>query len=124
MRREDLIAPEKYNAVDEIEKFKSSRDKTALIWEDESGRQVSWSYEKLIEKAYKIGSILTRSGLKKGDKLIVMMPRIPETYAVYMAILKAGMVVIPCSEMLRAERLGLQDQACRRQRSRRIFSIS
>jgi acetyl-CoA synthetase len=105
LRREDLIAPEKYNAVDEIEKFKSSRDKTALIWEDESGRQVSWSYEKLIEKAYKIGSILTRSGLKKGDKLIVMMPRIPETYAVYMAILKAGMVVIPCSEMLRAKDL-------------------
>ncbi|WP_412095678.1 AMP-binding protein, partial [Bacillus haynesii] len=105
MRREDLIAPETYNAVDEIEKFKSSRDKTALIWEDESGRQVSWTYEKLIEKAYKIGSILTRSGLKKGDKLIVMMPRIPETYAVYMAILKAGMVVIPCSEMLRAKDL-------------------
>ena len=69
LRREDLIAPEKYNAVDEIEKFKSSRDKTALIWEDESGRQVSWSYEKLIEKAYKIGSILTRSGLKKVTSL-------------------------------------------------------
>ncbi len=34
-----------------------------------------------------------------------MMPRIPETYAVYMAILKAGMVVIPCSEMLRAKDL-------------------
>ncbi|TWN61173.1 hypothetical protein CHCC14427_2033 [Bacillus paralicheniformis] len=31
MRREDLIAPEKYNAVDEIEKFKSSRDKTASL---------------------------------------------------------------------------------------------
>ncbi|MEC1262780.1 acyl--CoA ligase [Bacillus swezeyi] len=105
MKREDLIAPERYNAVDEIEKFKASPDKTALIWEDEAGRKMSWTYETLVEKTNKIGSVLTDSGLKKGDKLIVMMPRVLETYAIYMAILKAGMVVIPCSEMLRAKDL-------------------
>ncbi|MFO6497924.1 acyl-CoA synthetase MbcS [Bacillus sp. z60-11] len=105
MRREDLIAPLKYNAVDEIEKFKASSNKTAFIWEDEAGRKLSWTYHDLIEKADKIGSVLTGKGLKKGDKLIVMMPRVLETYAVYMAILKAGMVVIPCSEMLRGKDL-------------------
>lgn len=105
MKREELIAPEKYNAVDEIEKFKSVSNKTALIWEDEAGRKAAWTYEMLIDKANQIGSVLTGSGFKKGDKLIVMMPRILETYAVYMAILKAGMVIIPCSEMLRAKDL-------------------
>ncbi|WP_029419171.1 acyl-CoA synthetase MbcS [Bacillus sonorensis] len=105
MKREELIAPEKYNAMDEIEKFKSVSNKTALIWEDEAGRKAAWTYEMLIDKANQIGSVLTGSGFKKGDKLIVMMPRILETYAVYMAILKAGMVIIPCSEMLRAKDL-------------------
>lgn len=65
MKREDLIAPERYNAVDEIEKFKASPDKTALIWEDEAGRKMSWTYETLVEKTNKIGSVLTDSGLKK-----------------------------------------------------------
>ncbi len=34
-----------------------------------------------------------------------MVPRVLEAYAVYLAILKSGMVVIPCSEMLRAKDL-------------------
>lgn len=105
MKREDLIAPEKYNAVDEIEKFNAFPNKTALIWEDESGRTASWTYQTLIDKTNRIAGVLADSGLQKGDKLIVMMPRVLETYAVYMAILKAGMVVIPCSEMLRAKDL-------------------
>lgn len=42
-------------------------------------------------------------GFKKGDKIIVMVPRMLEAYSIYLAILKTGMVVIPCSEMLRAK---------------------
>jgi acetyl-CoA synthetase len=105
LKREDLIAPMNYNLVNEIEKFSRSGQKTALLWEDESGKQASWSYEKLMEETNKIGAALTGLGFEKGDKLIVMVPRVLEAYAVYLAILKAGMVVIPCSEMLRAKDL-------------------
>ncbi|MCG8396638.1 acyl--CoA ligase [Bacillus atrophaeus] len=105
LKREDLIAPMNYNLVNEIEKFSHSGQKTALLWEDESGKQASWSYEKLMEETDKIGAALTGLGFEKGDKLIVMVPRVLEAYAVYLAILKAGMVVIPCSEMLRAKDL-------------------
>lgn len=34
-----------------------------------------------------------------------MVPRMLEAYSIYLAILKTGMVVIPCSEMLRAKDL-------------------
>ncbi|MEC0830679.1 AMP-binding protein, partial [Bacillus atrophaeus] len=105
LKREDLIAPMNYNLVNEIEKFSRSGQKTALLWEDESGKKASWSYEKLMEETDKIGAALTGLGFEKGDKLIVMVPRVLEAYAVYLAILKAGMVVIPCSEMLRAKDL-------------------
>ncbi|BBP91571.1 hypothetical protein BsIDN1_51890 [Bacillus safensis] len=33
----------------------------------------------------------------------MMVPRMLEAYSIYLAILKTGMVVIPCSEMLRAK---------------------
>ncbi|MFH0346866.1 acyl-CoA synthetase MbcS [Bacillus vallismortis] len=105
LKREDLIAPMQYNLVNEIEKFSAAGQKTALLWEDESGKQESWSYEKLMEETNKIGAALADLGFKKGDKLIVMVPRVLEAYAVYLAILKSGMVVIPCSEMLRAKDL-------------------
>ncbi|MEC1403384.1 acyl-CoA synthetase MbcS [Bacillus subtilis] len=105
LKREDLIAPMQYNLVNEMEKFSAAGKKTALLWEDESGKQESWSYEKLMEETNKIGAVLADLGFKKGDKLIVMVPRVLEAYAVYLAILKSGMVVIPCSEMLRAKDL-------------------
>ncbi|MDA7027231.1 acyl--CoA ligase [Bacillus sp. CLL-7-23] len=104
LKKEELIAPQKYNIANEVEKFKKI-SKTALIFESEQGLKRSWTYQTLLETADKIGTLLIHSGLKQGDKLIVMLPRVLETYAVYMAILKAGMVIIPCSEMLRAKDL-------------------
>src|SRR5699024_2706072 len=44
-------------------------------------------------------------GLKRGDKILVMVPRLIETYEVYLAALKTGMVVIPSSEMLKTKDL-------------------
>jgi acyl-coenzyme A synthetase/AMP-(fatty) acid ligase len=43
--------------------------------------------------------------LKKGNKILVIMPRNIEAYVTYIACLKAGFVVIPCSEMLRPKDL-------------------
>jgi hypothetical protein len=37
LKREDLIAPKNYNLVNEIEKFSRSKEKNALIWEDQTG---------------------------------------------------------------------------------------
>src|SRR5699024_11760081 len=38
--------------------------------------------------------------LKKGDKLLIIMPRLIESYEVYLAALKTGIIIIPSSEML------------------------
>ena len=51
--------------------------------------------------ANKIGNAFIKSGLQKGDKLLIMMPRLIEAYMTYIAAIKAGFVVIPSSEMLR-----------------------
>ena len=43
---------------------------------------------------------LRRQGVAKGDRVIVMLPRIPEWQIALIACLKLGAVVIPCIEML------------------------
>ncbi|MEH7652654.1 acyl-CoA synthetase MbcS [Bacillus safensis] len=105
MKREDLIAPEQYNLVSEIEAFSHDKEKMALHWQDGNGREAHVTYAALVEEANKIGHVLLNAGFKKGDKIIVMVPRMLEAYSIYLAILKTGMVVIPCSEMLRAKDL-------------------
>ncbi len=102
MNREGLIAPKNYNIVNEIERFAQDPYRLAIKWENERGETKEITYVELMKKANKIGHVLTQSGLKQGDTILVMIPRIIEAYAVYIAALKVGMVVIPSSEMLMA----------------------
>ena len=44
-------------------------------------------------------------GASKGDRVLVIIPRLPEAYFVFLGCLKAGIVPISCSEMLRASDL-------------------
>ncbi|MGM8216092.1 acyl-CoA synthetase MbcS [Bacillaceae bacterium W0354] len=101
MNREDLIAPKNYNIVSEFEKFND--DRKAIVWVNEEGEQQEISYQQLLKNANRIANVLLNSGLKQGDKILIMIPRLIKAYEVYIAALKAGMVVIPSSEMLRAK---------------------
>ena len=105
MNREELIAPEKYNLVSEIERFAKDPQRLALKWENEAGETKQVTYEDLIRKVNQAGNVFTQNGLKKGDVVLVVIPRLIEAYVVYLAALKAGLVVIPSSEMLREKDL-------------------
>ncbi|MFV9510599.1 acyl-CoA synthetase MbcS [Tepidibacillus sp. LV47] len=103
MDLKQLIAPNRYNLTQEIEKFAS--DKVALKWENEEGHYEEITYNDLLNKANQLANALTKLGLTKGDRVLVMMPRFIFSYVIYLACLKAGLVIIPASEMLRAKDL-------------------
>lgn len=105
MNREQLIAPEQYNVVSEMEKYAADPERKALLWLDEEGSQEEITYERLMKRANQIGNAFLDHGLKKGDKVLVMIPRLIKAYEVYIAALKVGLVVIPSSEMLRTKDL-------------------
>lgn len=105
MLRDELIAPVNYNLVEEVEKHAKDADRIALKWENEQGDREELTYGQLLDKANRIGSALLNKGLTQGDKILVIIPRFPEAYAVYLGALKAGFVVIPSSEMLRTKDL-------------------
>lgn len=105
LNQEDLIAPEQYNFVSEIEKYAQNPDRLALKWENEEGNIKEVTYASIMEQANKIGNVLKAEGLKKGDVVLVVVPRIVHAYEVYLAALKLGMIILPSSEMLRAKDL-------------------
>ncbi|HLQ82352.1 MAG TPA: acyl--CoA ligase [Pseudogracilibacillus sp.] len=100
MNRNDLIAPEDYNIFMEIERYANDENRKALITETEDGQVKELTYPELIKRTNQVGNAFLNSGLKKGDKILIMVPRIFEAYEVYLAALKTGIVIIPCSEML------------------------
>ncbi|MER2260994.1 MAG: acyl--CoA ligase [Psychrobacillus sp.] len=103
MNKMDLIAPSHYNLVSEFEKYSTDESRLALIWESDKGEKKQITYKNLLLRANKIANLFTSKGLQKGDVVLIMVPRLIEAYEVYIAALKAGLVVIPSSEMLRAK---------------------
>lgn len=69
--------------------------KPAVIWEGERGDVVEWSYAELSDLTSKVCAGLRSLGLKKGDVVGLYMPMIPQTAAAFLAIVKAGAIVLP-----------------------------
>lgn len=103
MDRNQLIAPETYNITQEFEKYTGDRVAVKCIAED--GEVKTISYAELKERANQFANALMNQGIEKGERVLVLLPRSIEAYITYYACLKAGIVVIPCSEMLRAKDL-------------------
>ncbi|AXH99468.1 acyl--CoA ligase [Sporosarcina sp. PTS2304] len=102
MNREELLAPKRYNIVSEFEKYAIGDNRNALIYVDSENQRQTVTYDELIQAANRTANVLTANGLKKGDVVLVMVPRMIEAYVTYIGALKAGLVVIPSSEMLRS----------------------
>ncbi|PPA70881.1 acyl-CoA synthetase MbcS [Jeotgalibacillus proteolyticus] len=105
MSFQHLIAPEQYNIAEELTQYSNDNARTAIRWLDSEGRRQEVSYKELVEKANQYANALAEKGIQKGDYVLLMLPRIPEAYISYLACLKAGIIAIPCSEMLRKKDL-------------------
>lgn len=103
MELSNLFAPEVYNIVDEIERFAKDENKIALILQDEKGHRETITYKQLMEKSNQVANLFEVRGLQKGDRIIIMLPRCLEAYTTYIGALKLGLVIIPCSDQLRAK---------------------
>ncbi|WP_139488683.1 acyl-CoA synthetase [Brevibacillus dissolubilis] len=99
-----LQLPEQYNFAAQVEAYaKQNPDKTALVVLDEAGQETRTSYAELTRYAGRISAALYRLGIGRGDKVIVLVPRGLDAYAIYLGLNRMGVVVMPGSEMLRGK---------------------
>jgi acetyl-CoA synthetase len=68
------------------------KDKAALIWESEPGESRTYTYEQLHAEVCKFANVLKKRGVKKGDRVTIYMPMIPELPIAMMACARIGAV--------------------------------
>lgn len=66
------------------------RHKTAILWEDETGRTRSYTYLQLYKEVNKLTNALQDLGVEKGDRVAIYMPNIPEIAIAMLACCKLG----------------------------------
>ena len=77
-------------------------NRLAVLSVDGEGHEKRLDYEGLRRMTNRLASGLSRMGLTPRQKVLVLLPRGIEAYAVYLALLKLGTTILPGSEMLRA----------------------
>ncbi len=98
--------PEFYNfAFDEVdERAKEYPDKTALISVDNSGENADkHTFQELKTLSNKFANALREKGIKKGDRAMILVHRIPEWYVAMLGMIKLGVVPIPTPNLATPE---------------------
>ena len=68
-------------------------DQTAIIWEgDDPSDDARISYAQLHEQVSRLGNVLRQRGVKKGDRVCIYMPMIPEATYAMLACARIGAV--------------------------------
>jgi acetyl-CoA synthetase len=66
------------------------RTKAALIWEGEPGDTRTLTYWDLYREVNRFAAALKRAGIKKGDRVTIYMPMVPETAIAMLACTRIG----------------------------------
>jgi acetyl-CoA synthetase len=68
------------------------KNKAALVWEGEPGDSRTYTYQQLYAEVCKFANVLKKKGVKKGDRVTIYMPMIPELPIAMMACARIGAI--------------------------------
>ena len=71
---------------------KSRRNKAAIIWEGEPGDTKTLTYWDLFRQVNEFAGVLKKQGVKKGDRVAIYMPMVPELLVACLACARIGAV--------------------------------
>lgn len=104
--------PEYYSIADVVDEHAEDRSKVAIYWEDSKGEKKKIAYWELRDESNRFGNFLRELGMKKGDRIMVVLPRIPEVFVSQIGSFKIGGIVVPCPDMLRAKDIEYRARDC------------
>nr|XP_023471978.1 LOW QUALITY PROTEIN: acyl-coenzyme A synthetase ACSM5, mitochondrial [Equus caballus] len=98
----------------QLEKAGHRPPNPAFWWVDGLGAEVKWSFEELGVQSRKAANVLGGvCGLQPGDRMMLVLPRLPEWWLVSVACMRTGAVMIPGVSQLTEKDLKYRLQASR-----------
>ncbi len=98
----DIICPENFNfgydVVDEIANHEP--DRRAMFWINEQEEQRTFTFSDISKYSNKTANMLLSLGIKKGDRVMIILKRHYEFWFTIIALHKIGAVAIPATNLL------------------------
>ncbi|MBV8535322.1 MAG: AMP-binding protein [Alphaproteobacteria bacterium] len=86
-------------ALDYFDRVAAGNERTAL-WIVEEGGETKLSFAQLSAQSSRLANHLRKLGVKRGDRILLMLGNVPQLWEVMLAAIKLGAVVIPATTLL------------------------
>ena len=80
-----------YNCLDRFVNT-PTRNKAAIIWEADDGSYKTYTYQQLYYEVNRFANVLKKQGIKKGDRVTIYLPMIPELAISLLACARIGAI--------------------------------
>ena len=101
--------PEKYNfARDVIDRWDPAMP--AMLWVDDGGAEITRTFGEISEASRRLCNVLAEAGVRTGDTVVVMLPRVIPWWETFTATLRMGRGDLSRHRTALRKRPGIPDQ--------------
>ncbi|HET7271160.1 MAG TPA: AMP-binding protein [Rubrobacter sp.] len=98
----DWETPERFNFGRDVVDRWAAQDRPAMIWLGTSGEERRLDFAQFSVLSNRFANAAREMGISRGDRVMVLLGKIPEWHAILTGLLKLGAIAIPCAPQLRA----------------------
>jgi acetyl-CoA synthetase len=97
-----IEVPEYFNfGFDVIDAWaRRDRNKIAMVWVNQKGEEKKFTFRELSHMSNQIANMFIKYEITKGDRVLIMLPRVPEWWIFTIALIKMGAIYCPAPTML------------------------
>ncbi len=96
----------KFNwALDYFDSYATNNKKTALWILQDDGSEIKLSFDEMSRRSNQVAGFLRKHGVRRGDRIVVMLPNVVAIWEIMLAAMKLGAIVIPAATLLTIEDL-------------------
>jgi acetyl-CoA synthetase/medium-chain acyl-CoA synthetase len=93
--------PEYYNfAFDVVDRWGEDAEKLAMLWVNERGDERRLTFRDFTVRSNQVANALRTMGIRKGDRILIMLPRVPEWWEAVLGMMKIGAISMPGTTLL------------------------
>jgi len=102
MNRFDIHCPDNFNfAYDVIDRIAQLEpDRRAMVWSDVAGHERVFTFSDISRASNRVANMLRAYGVKKGDRVMLVLKRHYEFWFTILALHKLGAITIPATNLL------------------------
>jgi acyl-coenzyme A synthetase/AMP-(fatty) acid ligase len=97
----DWKTPERFNFGRDVVDRWAAQDRAAMVWLGTGGEERRFDFSQFSVLSNRFANLAREMGIGRGDRVMVLLGKVPEWHAILTGLLKLGAIAIPCAPQLR-----------------------